>query len=251
MVFINEKLGNGFHIKPIDSSKDQDHYFGGHRKYTGYSVRFMSGTGGTYESDDYVFSNDDGLVTVINANGNAYEISGTLWDQTNVNLERNDSFFDYYLAHGSSTTSTKTTAKLSVEISSSLSSKTVASIKGEMVLEYRDGRIWETALDFLNNGSGRILSDGWVKFEKVFSFESGSNATEFPMTLLAPGGEKGVYMIMSGTDNSGTVVTSSFRHFRLDFVEPLNNEGVEYYKTIDNQNIDFNYLNTDAMKKVE
>jgi len=250
MVFINEKLGNAFRIKPVDSSVDNDHYFGGHTKHTGYSVRFMSGTGGTYDSDDYAFS-DDGLITVINANGNSYEFSGTLWDQTNVNLERNDSFFDFYLANGSSTATTKMTARLSVEISSSLASTTPAAIRGEMVLEYRDGYIWETALDFLGAGSGVSLSDGWVRFEKVFSFVSGSDATEFPMNLLAPDDTKGVYITMVGTDNSGVPVSSSFRKFRLDFVEPLNNEGVEYYRTVDNQHIEFNYLNTDAMKKVE
>jgi len=43
----------------------------------------------------------------------------------------------------------------------------------------------------------------------------------------------------------------SFRDFKLEFNLPLDNAGVEYYRDLDNQNIEERFINRNVLKDIE
>lgn len=259
MTITNPKLGNGFVTKNADSTLDQEHYFTGYRKHTVLSVRFVSGTCDgvvPFGGANYVSSSDDGVVTFFNGNGNSYEMSGTLWTEENVKIEQETQFLDDYFVPGAADVTTKLLATISCEVSNSFfgyTPETANPFFGEISMRYFDGYNHSpTGFDLDENFIlVEDLDDGWKKIEVAFEQVSGSRSTSFPLNLKKSG-LNALYITLQFADYGGSPVqTCSFREFRVDFREPLTDEGVKYFRDLDNQNINFQFLNPSVFGKVE
>jgi hypothetical protein len=263
MVFVNSKLGNGFVINAADSSKDQEHYFGGHKKYHGFKVRFLSGSGGTgFGGADYISSSGEGLVTIYNSNGNTYTITGSLYDQNNVYLADSDyySFLESVLLNGSGSATNKIVAKMTWELSSTtvITDGEFFAYNVEAPCGFYDE--YNYTGDNLNTDKLTVRTsisaseEGWIYFKRAFPVGSGSlRAPKFAMTLIGSTGDIEVKIEVPCPDRFGNTATSSFRNIELVFLEPLSDGGVERYKNIDNQhNEDIQHFIYDSpLTKVE
>ena len=61
MPFVNKKLGNAFRIRSIDSTRDQEHYFGGAVKEISLVIQAHSGTVPWLEGNNFSLTGSTSL----------------------------------------------------------------------------------------------------------------------------------------------------------------------------------------------
>lgn len=115
--------------------------------------------------------------------------------------------------------------------------------ESEFSVKFKDDHssVFKTFQEFRNFGDFFYQKDGWYKFES--SFLSSSETLAPSMEFFS----SSVNWMITG---SGDDIYYTFKDFRIDFLAPMTNAGVEYYKKLDNQfvNKKSSYFNFNLLK---
>ena len=156
MVFINDKLGNGFVINVADSSKNQEHYFSGAKKHLEMHAKSLTGSvSGTHAGatgNGLVHWDASNFALTITGSLTASIASASLFDGNGV-LYGDQSSVDQITNSGFSTLEKKQAFSLSVEVSSA-----IGTLDPEIHLSYSAG-----VIPNIQNGLPTSLSDGWTR----------------------------------------------------------------------------------------
>ena len=208
--FIHPKIGkNAFVINSVNSSDNNEHYFGGLKKSIKIEFKFSSGT---FNEANTIFAL---------SGGNHIELSGSLYDSTN-NIPLDDT----------------TRRKLFVNKIDEIEYRRFIPI---IKLEVSGTQSPSNVLTEFREGPGV----NWVLFSTVKTGETKDNFTKLegiPIPNSAFGSDE-VFSLVFPYDKNGNThlkVSSStydftIRNAKMQWFEMLDNDGVEYLKNLDNQ----------------
>lgn len=233
MVFINKKIGNGFKIDSVNSSLDNEHYFNDHFKSIKTRWYFFSGTDTTGKSSyeiDFGFETGSLGCDTSFYDGNDYPIirvSGTEPDWFKAVFGADPSFaatFDPLIIYDA-------------EFSCKLSSSGVA-------FNFDDIDLTITGESLKPKG---VLSDK-ADDEGNFSFVI-NYSTEFTNGVERTSPVFGFPLLTM--HNNHASATYYFKNVKIEFFSFLTDDGVKFYRDVDNQNVPFQYTNTNVLKEIE
>jgi len=263
VVFVNKKLGNGFVINAIDSTKDQEHYFGGHKKYVPLVVRFLSGT--TSVGDEPIsaittgdIGGDTALLFAASGSFISFEYSVETTGSNNVECagavltgSSAEQFFGFSVPR----------ERLCLEVSVEFSCSDYAigqpyGIERELFFNLKDfngydsdsGR-WRGYKESGPNGKYypkyESIGDGWYRSTYTFPVQ------EYPTFSLDV--SDFTLFVQEGINQVAQTRTLWFRNMKCSFLQDLEGSGVEKFKILDNQFAENEslYINRNIMPKVE
>lgn len=262
MVFINQRLGNGFVIQDADSSKDQEHYFGGTKKHieviaSGSSGSLVQSAGGRGISTDLATGHIEtdpggvGQTCTFHISSSLYVVVG----DTEIDIDGNEALIRQLTGDGYDTEKPKLAISFSVEASSSAgpfvkplepasgsgNPAKISLIEGNNYTSLGEIRIHD--YDLVEE-----LGAGWYKA----TFNISLNVPPiFPSSLRITGSEeKQLYLRVFMEEDAGVWF---LRNFKVDYFQELSDGGVEVLKNIENQDIDkvAVYVNRDVLKGIE
>jgi hypothetical protein len=113
---------------------------------------------------------------------------------------------------------------------------------------YSDG-----TLDLLSPGTIEDVGSGWKRITRSFLPKAFGPFTLNLRTAAANSHFQFYLGYHSVTGAPATPSVVAFRSFQMKLIEAVSSEGIEYFKNLDNQNIEKEsvYLNIDAFKKIE
>ncbi len=230
MVFINSKLGNGFVINSVDSSRDQEHYFGGAKKYIRLALRGLSASLDLNNGNEFALTGTTNL-----------ELNYRLYDTQDAIVDTG-SFSQRVFGIGPENIVEKFNAELTLQISAS---NTAFSL-GDFNIEFRDLKspTWSAYKGMKELGEFSALADSEGFFTYRTRFSSGS----IHPPLIALSGAS-TDMFWRVTVNSAKIYT--VKNVKIEFDQELTDDGVREYKTIDNQNVEFSFINPSTMPDIE
>lgn len=246
MVFVNEKLGNGFVINDAGSSKDQEHYFTGYKKTLELFISGLSGSQVDGSATNVNF-NDDGTILFITgaAGAQSYRVtSSLLQDENNINFTDDMSTYfpdiDVTLDHF--------TTKVVFEASQSIGTDGLS-----VNFTVGDDEGVGAYVQFVIGGTPgsdvpivEYLDDGWIRYtHQVGEFQPPRYRLDLKKSTGGDGGL--LWFLFPGADGDVWGV----RKLELQLQQHLSDNGVEVFKNLDNQKIEFQLLNPDVLTKVE
>lgn len=231
-------VGNLFAVGDYNSSKNQEHYFGGTKKH--YDLKLMALSGNAVSGT---------LIALTGAVG--AEFSSTLMDLNNVLIisaggtDPYPTAFDVTDVFGFSSGSGHDLA--SARLRFSVSSSVGAFSSNDIRVEFRDlsSSDWSSYVRIERLGTYISSSDspGWIDFEYNFAKNGKVAIPKMSYINTSP------FVRLS----SSTAKLHVFRNVRVEFRESLTDDGVTFYERVDNQRNKnyFTYLNEKVMKDVE
>jgi len=246
MSIVNRKLGNGFVIYSVDSSKDNEHYFCSARKKIRLSWLAFSGSHGGLESafattgsfdDEFILSGAVGI-----------EFSRSLYTSNNVpivigdgrsgfNLEPEWFSSVFGVAASGSTTPDESVAR-SVLFSCFVKRVSGTFDSSDFDIYLRDFTYYEPFSSVKGFGTFWKDEGDWYKFIVDFSSLS---SNKYGDNFV---GQTTTFLFSSSADNS-----YAFKNARLDFDSYLTDFGIKYFKDHENQNFEFGYTRLAAFPK--
>jgi len=224
MVFVNSRLGNGFKIKEIDSSKHQEHYTSGASAFVRYKIRSAGVAGIIKETDE---TESVAMVT------------GSDIDNVFFDVSQSRDFIGDLTA---SVSRFGVRAVIDYDVVPALT-------QGFSAILYQDGNSsdYTDAVDVTNQGTSMftgLTSDGLSgSYSWVFDITDGKTAFAFP-----PDQDEGaIPEVVFSVTASSDVDSLTLRDVRVEFDQNLPNFGVERYKDIDNQNTEIFNINRNLM----
>lgn len=228
MVFINKKLGNAFSMKAVDSSLDQEHYFGGSKKAVGLVIRGFSGTSDINDGNVFVLTGANNL-----------SLSWSLTDEQDAPID-SGAFSVRNYGVDPEDTETKFDSTLTFKVSAS----SVPFDETDFKVFFKDGNStdWSGFVDV--NSSGRFFdkedAEGYREFSLRFSAES-----QEPVITLNDRNSQVFFRVENQTN------IYAYKDMKLAYAQQLVEDGVLFYKQLDNQNISFTNINRNLMPKFE
>jgi len=242
-VFMNNKLDGPFVIPSIDTSKDSSHWEGDHRrviKMTVWGLTSSFFSGNAWHND--VNINVGSEIYLTGANGT--ELSMSLFDET-YELVDTGSYYHKIAGVTAATVAEKFNPYLTFYVSSSAQ----AFNRAEFKVMFRDSNssAWTNYKDIVpfsmyfteSNKYGQIT--GWYKFE--YNFFSGSLQQIPRFSSLRNNG----FLVVSAS----SAKTYAFKDFKFTYDLPLADTGVEYFRSLDNKNIEEKFINYNVLKDIE
>jgi len=228
MVFINDRLGNGFRINSIDSTLNQEHYFGGAKKNVRLRLRGLSGTLNLGEGIEFALTSS----TVI-------ELSWSLYDTQNALID-SGGFSERVFDVGPDDVDVKFDTNLLFKVSAS----DAPFADTDFIFSFKDDSsdAWSAYKDVKVTGSGYFKApddDGFREFEMQL------RSVGRPEIALNDQKNQRFFKI----DQLSNIYV--YKDVKLEYSQPLADDGVEEYKIIDNQNVEFEFVNRNLMPIVE
>lgn len=237
--FIHSKIGvNANVFNDIRSTNDNQHYFGGHKKNIALRWNFLSGNSATNATSierDFVLTGANGLA-----------LSASLYDANNVLLVRGDQragfeyepnwFASVFGASVSGSSFKFLNTKIYFLISSS---NKVFDFNDFDILSRRIGSpgIWDSLKPY-----GVLKDSDKEKYRQfIIDYVDQSITSDYnPLIANSP-----VFVLSASSVGNAYV----FKNIRMDFDIQLTNEGVQFFKKIDNTNTEkiFSYINQNVM----
>ena len=235
--FINQKIGrNAFVTNALESSKDNEHYFGSAKKHVRLIMRGLSGSAGNNENLTGSIFALTGAVGV--------ELSSSWFDANNASIAS-----DFIINFGLETTTleTKHEALMLFYASASNEEFNLSSISVQFKDGVGIGADVGKYIDVILTGTNIIEeADKWRRFE--FRFVDNFGSIIYPQLRFTSGS---TYWRVSSSSGK----TYAFRDFQVIWDQKLTNDGVKVYRGLDNTNSKvgeyFRYINRNVMPKVE
>ena len=211
-IFINPLIGNGNVINSVDSSKNQEHYFSNAKKHIRLQAKgILSGS----DQDQFVLTGSDTL-----------SVNAFIYDDNNVSYRDSNwsSIFGSSILQPISTTN----STISFRVSGSNTSFNVSDL---VVALYFDAVSFDFYLDrtpiVIDEGDGWNLCTYSFLGDKSSVFFYPESNDFWPINSSFFGLE--VFTV-------GKIYV--FKDIKFDFDQSLTDDGVEYFKKLDNQNTD-------------
>jgi hypothetical protein len=260
--FINSKLGNGFVMNSINSTLDQEHYFGGCKKHLQLTMKGLSGSiiaGGDVVG---VTSSLDGVITINRESDSGVAqvyISGILYDRNSVLIDSASFLKEVF----NDIDQDREKHEMSISFEFSASVAVAATDLLQFGIFYDLENTLTTGGSFGGNDAAYLVTAltgtdaGWSLYRAEVGVKDAGRLTNpvpgFRTSLLRKDGseQKGVCFLIQS--NGTTEKQFRFRNIKFEFSEDLTDAGVERVKNIDNQHTDkiMTYVNRNVMPKVE